>query len=107
MNKHDIHLSNHVKKAIDQIVDYIAFVFMNPQTAIRLAEELRDEIHSLERMPSRFAIVDKGKWRTRHIRRMIVKNYYVYYRIDDEQNIVFVVDVISMRRDRTDLSEII
>ena len=107
MNKYEIHMSTHANKAIDQIVDYIAFMLMNPQAAIYLAEELRDEIYSLQWMPSRFAIVDEEKWRARGFRRMIVKNYYVYYRIDEEQNIVFIADVISMRRDQTDMSEII
>jgi toxin ParE1/3/4 len=44
--------------------------------------------------------VDQEPWHSRGVRKIIVKNFYVYYRIDEPAGAVFVLNVIYARRDQ-------
>ena len=51
-------------------------------------------------MPARYKPVDDEPWHTRGIRRIIANNFYVYYRIDEGNKRVFILNVIYARRDQ-------
>ncbi len=51
-------------------------------------------------MPARFSAVDEEPWRSRGYRKMLVKNFIVYYYADDETKTVWVTAVVYGRRDR-------
>ena len=61
--------------------------------------ELR-EIGSLSELPARYKPVDDEPWHSRGIRRIIVNNFFVYYRIDEEGRRVYMLNVIYARRDQ-------
>lgn len=85
---------------IRNCVRYIAHELANPKAAIALQDELRREITSLETMPSRYKIVEEQPWGAIGIRKVKVKNYYVYYAIDDENKTVSILAVIYVRMDQ-------
>ena len=89
--------------AFDDLVelrDYIADVLLAPETALACIQTIRREIGSLARMPARNKCVDQEPWHSRGVRKIIVKNFYVYYRIDEPAGAVFVLNVIYARRDQ-------
>ena len=89
--------------AIDDLVelrDYIADVLLAPETALQYIQTIRREIGTLSRMPARHKCIDLEPWRSRGVRKIIVKNFYVYYRIDDPAGAVYVLNVIYARRDQ-------
>lgn len=51
-------------------------------------------------MPERIKLTEEEPWRSQGIHRMRVKNYYVYFWIDEENNIVQVTAVIYVARDQ-------
>ena len=51
-------------------------------------------------MPARNKCVDQEPWCSRGVRKIIVKNFYVYYRIDEQAETVYVLNVIYARRDQ-------
>ena len=53
--------------------------FAAPQGALKLQEEIQKGINSLLEMPKRFKTVDEQPWKDAGVRRLIVKNYYVYF----------------------------
>lgn len=51
-------------------------------------------------MPARFPLTEEEPWHTCGIRKMTVKNFLVYYLIDEEKKVVSVAAVVYGRRDQ-------
>ena len=90
-------------QAIDQIHDIVTYIFQTlqePEIAKHWVDFLYKEISELNFMPSRYPLTDEEPWQTNGIRKMPVKNFLVYYLIDEESKIVSVTAVIYGRRDQ-------
>ncbi len=85
---------------IQEILSYISNILMAPQTAVAWADLLEDKISSLDVMPERFPFIDIEPWKTLGYHKMSVKNFLVYYYIDDNTKTVWVTAVIYGRRDQ-------
>ncbi len=88
------------QKDIREIVLYIAKELAAPQAALNLQDEFQKEISSLARMPKRIKTVDEWPWKDAGIRKMRVKNYYIYFLVDDVEMAVKVNAVIYVGRDQ-------
>ena len=93
-------LTPQATEQMHQTVLYIAQTLQEPQTAKRWADLLYKEIAGLNFMPSRYPLTDEEPWRTNGIHKMAVKNFLVYYLIDEESKSVSVTAVIYGRRDQ-------
>ena len=62
---------------------------------------MKKEIDSLECYPQRFAIIDDDIIKDLNVRRLIVKNYMVFYRINEEKKTVNVDRIIYSASDWT------
>ena len=82
---------------IRNIVLYIARNLAAPQVALNLQEEIQKCINSLSEMPKRYKTVDQQPWKDSGVRRIIIKNYYVYYVVDDKSMTVKIIAVIYTR----------
>ena len=89
------------QKDIREIVLYIARDLAAPQAALNLQDEFQKEINSLARMPKRIKTVDLQPWKDAGIRKIRVKNYYIYFLVDDAEMAVKVNAVIYVGRDQT------
>lgn len=83
-----------------EIRDYIAGALLARDTALKYIREIRKEIAALDSMPARIAPVQDEPWHSRGIRRMLVKNFYVYYRIDEDSHRVYILNIIYAKRDQ-------
>ena len=88
------------QKDIREIVLYIARELAAPQAALSLEEKFRETIDSLRKNPQRIKTVDDQPWKDAGIRKTRVKNYYIYFIIDDEKMQVKVNAVIYVGRDQ-------
>lgn len=79
---------------------YIANVLMAPDAALRYIRLIRTEIATLKQLPARIAPVDEEPWHSRGIRFLTVKNFYVYYRIDEDAKRVYILNVVYSKRDQ-------
>lgn len=68
--------------------------------SIKLVRALREKIEALDSMPGAIALVPDEPWRSRGLRRILHKNFYVYYFVDVEKKRVYVMNVIYARSDR-------
>lgn len=59
----------------------------------------------LGQMPERFQLIDEDPWRSRGVRKLIVKNFYAYYWIDEEATTVYVTAVTYAKRDQKGVLE--
>ena len=82
-----------------ELRDYIANVLLVPDTARECIQYIREKVSTLEEMPRRHALIEDEPWRSRGVRRMNVKNFSVYYRIDEASMLVYVLNVIYSKRD--------
>ncbi len=64
------------------------------------ADTLQREIEKLDSMPARYPLTEEEPWRTKGIRKMSVRNFLVYYLIDEEAKTVWVTAVLYGGRDQ-------
>ena len=86
---------------IRNIVLYIARELVAPQAALNLSESFREAIESLRHNPKRVPTVPEQPWKNAGIRRTRVKNYYIYFIVDDIDLSVKVNAVIYIKMDQT------
>ena len=85
---------------IKETVQYISKILLEPETAQKWADTLQCEIEKLDSMPSRYPLTEEEPWCTKGIRKMPVKNFLVYYLVDEEEKTVWITAVIYGRRDQ-------
>ena len=64
------------------------------------AQAVEREIRSLKQHPARYPLTPEEPWHTYGVRKMIVKNFFVYYLIEEDKRQVAVTAVIYGRRDQ-------
>ena len=100
MNSYEIIMTPDATTDLVELRDYIADVLLVPDTALSCIRAIREEISKLSEMPGRIKPVDDEPWHSRGIREIMAKNFYVYYRIDEETKRVYIMNVIYNKRDQ-------
>jgi toxin ParE1/3/4 len=85
---------------IQETISYISKVLLVPETAAAWTDYLEKQITGLSVMPARFPMVDIEPWRTKGIRRMPVKNFVVYYYIEENTKEVWITSVVYSKRNQ-------
>ena len=78
---------------LDEIYAYVAKTLLEPGTAEKLLDTLEREIMSLESVPYRCAERKVGAYAGKGYRQLVIKNYIVIFRVDEEHRTVAVVTV--------------
>ena len=65
-----------------------------------MQDTLQDEINSLSFMPERIRVVDAQPWKEKGVRKIQVKNYYIYFVISEPNKTVEILVVIYAGRDQ-------
>ena len=99
MDAHKIIITPDAEEDLVELRNYIADVLLARDTARNYIRTIRREIGSLSKLPARYKPVDDEPWHSRGVRRIIVNNFFVYYRIDEEHKRVYILNVIYARRD--------
>ena len=98
--QYDIHITPHAEQAMREIASYIAVDLQVPETAMQMLRTFQVEIAKLKMMPQRIPLTPEEPWHSVGIRQMLVKNYNIYFWIDDEKSIVQITDVLYGRRNQ-------
>ena len=98
--EYKVKLTTHAFEQLGEAARYIAGTLLEPVIAKTWLDHMQSEISKLNMMPSRFPFTDEEPWRSRGIHKMTVKNYLVYFYIDDEKMTVWITGVIYARRDQ-------
>ena len=86
-----LHITSRAQADIEKAAEHIEFVLKNPQAADALIDAVEAEITSLSAMPERYALVDDDVLSSWGIRFVRIKNYLVFYRVDNSAGIVYIV----------------
>jgi plasmid stabilization system protein ParE len=76
---------------LESIADYIAI--RSPQNAASVAKQVLGAIDSLAFMPDRFRQAGNSKKRGSPVHAMVVRPFIVYYRVDSNPAVVYVLTV--------------
>ncbi|WP_425664176.1 type II toxin-antitoxin system RelE/ParE family toxin [Gardnerella piotii] len=101
MDEYKIKVTRQAKEHLALIREYIATELQAPIVAKRMLELLKSEMMSLQTMPYRVKLISEQPWCEIGFRRIRVKNYYVYFCVDDSRKEVQILAVIYVRRDQT------
>ena len=95
-----IKITRQAREQLRNIKNYITNELHAPDAAINTIRIIRHEIQNLTEMPFRIKLPEEEPWRTEGIHQMRVKNYYVYFWIDEENYEVQIIAVIYVARDQ-------
>lgn len=98
--RYEVTLTSQAIKQIEETVQYISKILLEPETARKWADTLQCEIGRLDSMPARYPLTEEEPWHTKGIRKMPVGNFLVYYLIDEERMAVWVTAVVYGRRNQ-------
>ena len=101
MKKYNIEYSKESKEDLIGIKQYIKYNLQEPETANKLISKIRKSIKTLKENPEIYAIIDDDIIRKLEIRKLIVDNYIIFYRIKD--NDIQIVRVMYGRRNWVNL----
>lgn len=96
MEKYNIEYSKESKEDLIGIKQYIKYNLQEPETAQKLISKIRKEISSLKHNPKICSIIDDDLIKKLEIRKLIVDNYIVFYRIKNDN--VEIVRIMYGRR---------
>lgn len=92
--------TSQAEKQIQETIHYIAFELKAPESALHLLDTLEDAFTSLTHFPQRVALIAEEPWHTKGIHRLPVKNFLVYFWIDEDNMKVQITAVIYGKRDQ-------
>ncbi|MBR1373395.1 type II toxin-antitoxin system RelE/ParE family toxin [bacterium] len=95
---YQIELTNQAKNDLDEIYSYIAYTLLSPNVADNMYHSIIDSIRSLDSMPLRNALMDDEPWKIRGLRRYFVKNYTIFYQVDETDSIVRIIRIMYSGR---------
>ncbi len=101
MKSYNIEYSKEAKQDLIDIKKYIKYNLQEPNTAQKLITKIRNQINSLKSNPEIYAIIDDDIIKKLEIRKLIVDNYIVFYRM--KNNDLEIVRIMYGRRNWIDL----
>ena len=94
MEKYKVQLSNQAKEDYRSIIRYIKYKLLEPNIAERYAKLIKNELNTLKNNPQKFAIIDYDIIKQYKFRKLIIKNYIAFYRINEDKKIVNVERIL-------------
>jgi len=96
LNQYNIEYSKEAREDLIEIKRYIKYNLQEPKTAQNLTSKIRSEIDKLKNNPQIFAIIDDDFIKKFEIRKLVVDNYIVFYRI--QSNNIQIARIMYGRR---------
>ena len=95
-----VKITSQAEEQIQEIIHYITNELKAPDAALHLLDTLENSFMSLAHFPQRVALVEEEPWRNNGIHRLPVKNFLVYFWIDEDNMNVQVTAVIYEKRNQ-------
>ena len=101
MDEYRIRITRQARDHLREIRRYIEYKLLAPIAAKNTIAAIKAEMQSLTHMPDRIHLTPEQPWHNQGIRRDRVKNFYIYFWIDEENKKVQIIGVIYVRRDQS------
>ena len=100
---YEVRISKQAERQLKEIIQYISYTLQVPGTAEKMLDLLEREILSLSSFPNRIPLTQDEPWHSQGIHNMVVKNYLVYFWVDENTQTVHIIAVVYGRRDQKQL----
>ena len=94
LEEYKVELSIQAKEDYKSIIRYIKYKLLEQNIAERYAELIKNELNTLKYNPQKFAIIDYDIIKQYKFRKLIIKNYIAFYRINEDKRIVNVERIL-------------
>lgn len=81
---YNVKITSQAEEQMQEITYYIAHELKAPDAALNLLNTLEHSIASLSQYPQRVALINEEPWHTKGIHRLPVKNFLIYFWIDNK-----------------------
>lgn len=95
-----VKITMQAEEQLQEIINYITSDLKASQAALCLLDEIEHSISSLSQFPQRITLTEEEPWRSYGIHIMPVKNFLIYFWIDEENRKVQITAVIYGKRDQ-------
>jgi len=99
MAKYRVDVSEPAENDLRDIVRYISAQLSAPTTALKMTDALEEAITGLTVMPEKCPSVTDERLAMMGYRKLLVKNYIVFFTIDEKSKVVDVERILYARRD--------
>lgn len=100
MNEYRIRITRQANENLKAIRNYIQFELHAPIAARNTIASIKAVIQSLIYLPERIHLTPEQPWHDSGVRRIRVKNYYIYFWIDECNKMVQIISVIYVKREQ-------
>ena len=91
---YNVKITSQAEEQIQEIVYYISHELKAPDAALQLLDALEDAFSSLTHFPQRVVLVEDEPWHAKGIHRLPVKNFLIYFWIDEDNMRVQITAII-------------
>lgn len=99
MAKYRVDVSESAENALMEIVRYIKSQFSAPISALSMIELFEEAMAGLADMPQRHPFIADERLAQLGYRKLLLKNYVVFYTIDEGNKVVDIERILYGRRD--------
>ena len=92
----------YAQKAYQDLVNVYNYILVNslePSIASNLVTDIKKAIESLNILPLRHELIETSVSEYKDLRKLLIKNYIVLYRVEKVTKTVQIVRIISCKRD--------
>ena len=99
--EYEVRITLQAQAHLCEIRDYIAQKLLAPEAAKNTVQRLGTVMASLSQMPNRIPLIEEEPWRSEGVRVRAVRNFLIYFWVNEAEKTVQIIAVIYARRDQT------
>lgn len=91
MKQYEVKITKMAYGHMQEIVRYISNELFAPDAVNNLLDKFQESMNGLSEMPERYSFVDEEPWKSEGFRKIIVKNFLIYFWIDETKNNINII----------------
>ena len=100
---YSIKITKEAETALSEIYVYISSVLKNPIAADNLLNEIESSFKALIDTPEMYALCNDIHLRQYGYRKIVIKNYLIFYKINTAANNIYIMRIIYGKREYIDI----
>lgn len=101
--KYDIVVTNPAQDDLEEILNYISVDLSAPKSAIEMLNKIKSIFENLSINPLMYPLCNIDNLKAKNYRKAVINNYLMFYRVDDKNEIIYIMRFIYGRRDYINL----
>ena len=100
-NNFSIKITAQAEAELTRILDYISNVFYAKETAEKTLARITKTLEQIKEMPYSAPLMDEPEYKEIGIHRLVVKNYSIFYLVNEEKRKVEIIHILHGMQDYT------